>query len=69
MIPNSRLPQVARSGKAEIGDLQQFGPDVTRIVNRVPVFEEGAVVGAVGTGQLQRSGGAQSPAAAPEPAA
>ena len=48
VIPNSRLPQVARSGKAEIGDLQQFGPDVTRIVNRVPVFEEGAVVGAVG---------------------
>lgn len=48
VIPNSRLPQVARSGKAEIGDLQQLGPGVTRIVNRIPVFEGGTVVGAVG---------------------
>ncbi|MDR0225785.1 MAG: sigma 54-interacting transcriptional regulator [Burkholderiaceae bacterium] len=48
VIPNSRLPHVARSGKAEIGDLQQLGPGVSRIVNRMPVFEGGAVVGAVG---------------------
>ena len=48
MIPNSRLPHVARSGRAEIGDLQQLGPGVSRIVNRMPVYEGGAVVGAVG---------------------
>ena len=48
VIPNSRLPQVARSGKAEIGEMLQLGPGVTRIVNRMPVFEGGALVGAVG---------------------
>lgn len=48
VIPNSRLPHVARSGRAEIGDLQQLGPGVSRIVNRMPVYEGGAVVGAVG---------------------
>ncbi len=48
VIPNSRLPHVVRSGRAEIGDLQQLGPGVSRIVNRMPVYEGGAVVGAVG---------------------
>lgn len=48
VIPNSRLSQVARSGKAEIGEMLQLGPDVTRIVNRIPIFEGGALVGAVG---------------------
>lgn len=48
VIPNSRLPQVARSGKAEIGEMLQLGSGVTRIVNRIPVFEDGALVGAVG---------------------
>ena len=48
VIPNSRLPQVARSGKAEIGEMLQLGPGVTRIVNRMPVFEGCALVGAVG---------------------
>jgi len=48
VIPNSRLPQVARSGKAEIGEMQQLRPGVTRIVNRIPVFEGGVLVGAVG---------------------
>ena len=48
VIPNSRLAHVVRSGKAEIGDLQHFGPGVSRIVNRMPVFEGGMVVGAVG---------------------
>ncbi|WP_027015704.1 sigma-54 interaction domain-containing protein [Comamonas composti] len=48
VIPNSRLPHVARSGKAEIGDLQQVSPQATRVVNRIPIFEGGMVVGAVG---------------------
>lgn len=60
---------MARSGKAEIGEMLQLGPGVTRIVNRMPVFEGGALVGAVG--QVGFSGilGAQPHAAAPEPAA
>lgn len=47
VIPNSRLPQVAASGKAEIGQLQQMN-GVTRVVNRIPIREAGEVVGAIG---------------------
>lgn len=47
VIPNSRLPQVAATGKAEIGQLQRMN-GVTRVVNRIPIVERGEVVGAIG---------------------
>jgi transcriptional regulator with PAS, ATPase and Fis domain len=47
VIPNSRLPQVVASGKAEIGQLQQMN-GVTRVVNRIPIRQDGEVVGAIG---------------------
>ncbi len=47
VIPNSRLPQVVASGKAEIGQLQQMN-GITRVVNRIPIRQDGAVVGAIG---------------------
>lgn len=47
VIPNSRLPQVVASGKAEIGQLQQMN-GATRIVNRIPIRQAGSVVGAIG---------------------
>lgn len=47
VIPNSRLLQVATSGKAEIGQLQQMN-GVTRVVNRIPIRQNGQVVGAIG---------------------
>ncbi|MEM5429438.1 sigma-54 interaction domain-containing protein [Cupriavidus oxalaticus] len=47
VIPNSRLPQVVASGKAEIGQLQQLD-GATRVVNRMPIRQDGEVVGAIG---------------------
>lgn len=47
VIPNSRLPQVVASGKAEIGQLQEMN-GVTRVVNRIPVRQNDNVVGAIG---------------------
>lgn len=47
VIPNSRLPQVAANGKAEIGQLQQLN-GATRVVNRIPIRADGEVVGAIG---------------------
>ncbi|PLP96558.1 sigma-54 interaction domain-containing protein [Cupriavidus pauculus] len=47
VIPNSRLPQVVSSGKAEIGQLQQLN-HTTRVVNRIPIRQHGQVVGAIG---------------------
>ncbi|MGY2486211.1 sigma-54 interaction domain-containing protein [Cupriavidus sp. CP313] len=47
VIPNSRLPQVVASGKAEIGQLQQLD-GATRVVNRMPIRQGGKVVGAIG---------------------
>ncbi|KAI3593067.1 Two-component system response regulator protein [Cupriavidus sp. U2] len=47
VIPNSRLPQVVSSGKAEIGQLQQLN-HTTRVVNRIPIRQHGEVVGAIG---------------------
>ncbi|WP_454719711.1 MULTISPECIES: sigma-54 interaction domain-containing protein [Cupriavidus] len=47
VIPNSRLAQVAASGKAEIGQLQTMN-GVTRVVNRIPISAGGEVVGAIG---------------------
>ncbi|WP_343656453.1 sigma 54-interacting transcriptional regulator [Cupriavidus sp.] len=47
VIPNSRLPQVVSSGKAEIGQLQQLN-HTSRVVNRIPIRQHGEVVGAIG---------------------
>lgn len=47
VIPNSRLPHVAATGKAEIGQLQRMN-GVTRVVNRIPIRQNGEVVGAIG---------------------
>lgn len=47
-IPNSRLREVIRSGKAEIGKTQKLGKDVTRIVTRRPVWRNQKIIGAVG---------------------
>lgn len=47
VIPNSRLAHVVDSGKAEIGQMQQVR-GVTRVVNRIPIRQDGEVVGAIG---------------------
>ena len=47
VIENTRLPEVVRTGQAEIGDLQTMR-DQTRVVSRIPVLREGKVVGAFG---------------------
>jgi transcriptional regulator with PAS, ATPase and Fis domain len=47
VIENTRLPQVLRSGKPEVGEIQRMrGMD--RVVSRVPIRREGVVVGAIG---------------------
>jgi transcriptional regulator with PAS, ATPase and Fis domain len=47
VIENTRLDRVAKTGKAEIGDVQRMkGQD--RVVNRVPIFRDGTLVGAIG---------------------
>lgn len=47
VIENTRLDRVARTGKAEIGDVQRMrGQD--RVVNRTPIFRDGKLVGAIG---------------------
>lgn len=47
VIENTRLDRVARTGKSEIGDVQRMrGQD--RVVNRTPIFRDGALVGAIG---------------------
>lgn len=47
VIENTRLDRVAKTGKAEIGDIQRVrGQD--RIVNRSPIFRNGKLVGAIG---------------------
>lgn len=47
-IPNSRLRAVIESGKAEIGQPQDFSAGIVRVVNRRPVRQQGRIVGAVG---------------------
>ncbi|WP_454914779.1 sigma-54 interaction domain-containing protein [Xanthobacter sediminis] len=47
VIQNTRLHVVARTGNAEIGQVQEMR-DVTRVVNRVPILREGELVGAIG---------------------
>ncbi len=47
VIQNTRLHVVARTGNAEIGQVQEIR-DVTRVVNRVPIHHDGELVGAIG---------------------
>lgn len=47
VIPNSRLAEVARTGQAEIAQLQQMR-GITRVVNRLPIRRGKEVVGAIG---------------------
>lgn len=48
VIPHSRLVEVATSGKAEIGQPYSADGVATRIVSRIPVLEQGRVVGVIG---------------------
>lgn len=47
VIENTRLHVVAKTGTAEIGQVQEMR-DVTRVVNRIPIHRDGKVVGAIG---------------------
>ncbi len=47
VIENTRLPDVARSGRAEIGRMQEMN-GVARIVSRFPIARGDQVVGAIG---------------------
>ncbi|MBF6990828.1 sigma-54-dependent Fis family transcriptional regulator [Cupriavidus sp. IK-TO18] len=46
VIPNSRLHEVARSGKAEVGKLWEFN-GTTRVVSRIPIRKGNVTVGAI----------------------
>ena len=50
VIPNSRLMEILKTGKAEIGELQEFG-NVHIVTNRVPIKAENEILGAVATFQ------------------
>ena len=47
VIENTRLHEILRTGKAEIGRVQEMR-GVTRVVSRIPIVEGGVVVGAIG---------------------
>lgn len=47
VIENTRLHEVAREGRPQIGQLQRMQGEV-RVVNRFPIREDGRVVGAIG---------------------
>ncbi|HJV87558.1 MAG TPA: sigma 54-interacting transcriptional regulator [Noviherbaspirillum sp.] len=47
VIENTNLHEVVRTGKAEIGKLQEMG-GVTRVVARIPLVENGKTLGALG---------------------
>lgn len=47
VIENTRLPEVARSGRAQIGRLQEMN-GVARIVSRFPINRDEKTVGAIG---------------------
>lgn len=47
VIENTNLHEVIRTGKAEIGKLQEMG-GVTRVVARIPLIEDGKTLGALG---------------------
>lgn len=48
IIPNSRMVEVAKTGRAEIGHPYTADGVATRIVSRIPIREEGQVVGVIG---------------------
>ena len=47
VIENTRLHEVVRNGKAEIGKLQDVGGQ-TRVVSRIPIERNGKTLGAIG---------------------
>ena len=52
VISNTRLDLIVKSGREEIGSImtlhdQATGEDVTVVCNRIPIFENGKVIGAV----------------------
>ncbi|MFJ4394495.1 sigma-54 interaction domain-containing protein [Pseudomonas sp. NPDC089395] len=47
VIENTRLQEVVRTGKAEIGQVQQMR-NTSRVVNRIPITRGDEVVGAIG---------------------
>lgn len=47
VIENTRLHEIVRTGKAEIGKIQLMR-GVTRVVSRIPIIEDGRLVGAIG---------------------
>lgn len=47
VIENTSLHEVVRTGKAEIGKLQEMG-GVTRVVARIPIVRDGKILGAIG---------------------
>lgn len=47
VIENTRLPEVARSGRAEIGQVQNMR-GIDRVVSRFPIKRDGTVLGAIG---------------------
>jgi transcriptional regulator with PAS, ATPase and Fis domain len=47
IIENTRLPQVLRSGRPEIGEIQRMR-GMERVVSRVPIRRDGVIVGAIG---------------------
>ena len=51
IIPNSQLHEILRTGKAEIGELQDLGGGVQIVTNRVPIKDETEIMGAVATFQ------------------
>ena len=47
VIPNTRMHLVAKSHKAEIGDIQRIGENNV-VVTRIPIIKDGQIIGAVG---------------------
>ena len=47
VIENTRLQETVRSGKAEIGHIQEMR-GVSRVVSRIPILRDGKVIGAIG---------------------
>lgn len=47
VIENTHLQDVVRTGKAEIGQVQQMR-NTSRVVNRIPITRDGEVIGAIG---------------------
>lgn len=47
VISNTRLHEVVRTGKAEIGQLQEMN-GVIRVVSRIPIVQNGSIIGAIG---------------------